>query len=253
MTTAPVDVLECVVTRPDASDRLICFPHAGGSASFFKDWGRLLPDTEVHAVCYPGRAARITEEPCADLRALSHEIADALQALSDRPLALFGHSMGAPVALETARLLQARGVAVSHLFASGSRDGDCVPLDPRTVDEADPVDLIARLVALGGTDPSLAADRDFQELVLPYVLGDTRMFHSYVMEPAPVLRCPVTTIVGDADPDADQRPWHRLTRAVFREHVVSGDHFYLIPNPPVSLVEEALSAAAGAATRANAW
>jgi pyochelin biosynthetic protein PchC len=227
--------------------RLVCFPHAGGSASFYRDWGTHLAGIEVHAVCYPGRAGRITEPPPTDLRQLAREVADAVQPLADRSLALFGHSMGAPVALETARLLESRGVRLSHLFASGSRDAECVALDPADLAQEDPAELIARLVTLGGTDTELAADPDFQDLVLPYVLGDSHMFHRYEPEPEPVLRCPVTSIVGDADPDADRRPWSTLTSGGFRERVVHGDHFYLIPDPPFAEIRRTLESTRGTA------
>jgi surfactin synthase thioesterase subunit len=51
-----------VPARERARLRLVCFPHAGGSASFFRSWARYLPDTvELAAVCYPGREDRICD------------------------------------------------------------------------------------------------------------------------------------------------------------------------------------------------
>lgn len=230
--------LQCDVPRPRPRLRLVCFPHAGGTASFYRGWGDHLPEAEVLAVRYPGRAERIAEPPPADLPLLAREIAGGLaNTANDVPLVLFGHSMGAAVALETARCLESRGVRPVHLVASGSRDAE-VPdsLDPPDEDH----DSIMRtLVELGGTDPELAADPDFRELVIPYVLGDGRMFHAYAHRPEPILRCPVTTIVGDADPDADRRPWSTLTSGGFAERVVPGDHFYLRDHPPYALLRDA--------------
>jgi pyochelin biosynthetic protein PchC len=217
----------------------VSFPHAGGSAGFFRTWGASLPDVEVLAVRYPGRAERIDEPGPEDLVALAHDIADAIEALETRPIALFGHSMGAPIALETARRLELRDVAVAHVFASGSRAGDVEPPAP-VVDDTDET-TIARLLELGGTDPELASDPWFQELVLPYVQSDGRMFHAYEMDDHPPLRCPVTAIVGDRDVDADVRPWPRLTLGPYEERSVSGDHFYLVAAPPFDVIREALA------------
>ncbi|MBV9451848.1 MAG: amino acid adenylation domain-containing protein [Streptosporangiaceae bacterium] len=229
--------LGCPMPRPEAQLRLICFPHAGGSASFFRDWGECLPDIEVHAVRYPGRGERIDEPTPTDLHELAGEIAAAAEPLTDRRLALFGHSMGAAVAFEAARELERRGVSVAHLFVSGSRD-DTRPMDLGGPDDEDAV--AEQLLALGGTDPELAADPEFIELVLPYVRADGRMFHAYRMEPEPRLRCPVTAIVGDSDGDADRRPWRHLTEGGFAQHVVRGDHFYLTADPPSGLIRRYL-------------
>jgi pyochelin biosynthetic protein PchC len=226
------------VPQAEPRQRLVCLPHAGGSAAFFRDWGRELAEYEVYAVRYPGRAERIDEASPSDLRALARDVADAVAPLADVPIALFGHSMGAAVALETARQLEARGISLLHLFASGSRNAPCpkrgVPV------EEDAATVVARLVRLGGTDAELAADPVFQELILPYIVSDGRMFHAYDMAPEPVLCCPVTVIVGDADEDADRRPWAELTMGPFLEAVVSGDHFYLITEPPFPLLRSAL-------------
>ncbi|MBE4737358.1 MULTISPECIES: thioesterase II family protein [Streptomyces] len=231
--------LVCDTARPTARVRLVCFPHAGGSASFYRGWGDALPDVEVHAVQYPGRADRFDEEPPDDLVRLADDIADALEPLEDRPLAFFGHSLGAPIALETARALQRRGVHIEHLFASGSRDA---PLPTGLVAEEDPDRLLDDLVRMGGTDAEMAADPIFREVVLPYLIADGRMFHDYVMRPEPLLTCPVTTIVGDRDEDADRRPWSALSTSAVREVGVAGHHFYLIADPPYPVLRKTLEA-----------
>lgn len=99
--------------------RLLCFPHAGGTAQLFHGWPALLPaDVEVLAVPLPGRQDRLAE-PCVEsMAAMADVIATALLPWLDRPLALFGHSMGACVAYEVTLCLEARGIVPSHLMVS---------------------------------------------------------------------------------------------------------------------------------------
>jgi pyochelin biosynthetic protein PchC len=216
----------------DAAVRLVCFPHAGGAASFFSGWAALLPGTEVYAVRYPGRAERISEPSATDLRELAVSIAEAIAGEGwDGPVALFGHSLGAVIALETARALDGLGRPALHLFASGSRNA-ALPEQDGTEDDAD---AAVQLLELGGTPRELTTDPEFLELVLPYVQADTRLFHGYQHRTAPALRCPVTTITGDADTHADRRPWRELTWSL-TEHIVPGHHFYLLDHPPGELI-----------------
>ncbi|MGW3166861.1 thioesterase II family protein [Streptomyces sp. NPDC001142] len=230
--------LQVTEARPDSEVRLVCFPHAGGTAKFYAPWAAALDRVEVHSVAYPGRAERIEDELATDLVVLAGQIAEAIGEIADRRIALFGHSLGAAVALETARVLEHAGVEVDYLFASGSRNAPLpAKLDPPS---EDPAEVIEQLVRLGGTDPELARDPVFQELVIPYVLGDDKMFHSYPMSPTPVLRCPVTTIVGIEDENADCRPWSELTHSQFIERHVPGNHFYLVDTPPWDIVARSL-------------
>jgi surfactin synthase thioesterase subunit len=130
---------------------------------------------------------------------------------------------------------------VAPLFSPGSRNGPLPgpeELEPDGDDDA----TILRLLELGGTPPELAADPDFQELVLPYVRADGAMFHSYEHSATPALSCPVSTIAGDVDVDADRRPWAELTPSL-AEHTTRGDHFYLIHEPPYDLVAGTLTGA----------
>src|SRR5229473_7209383 len=87
--------------------RLFCFPHAGGSASSYHHWRSLLPGSvDVCLVQLPGRAARINEAPFTRLKPLVLELARVMRQHLDMPFAFFGHSMGALIAFELARLLQ---------------------------------------------------------------------------------------------------------------------------------------------------
>jgi surfactin synthase thioesterase subunit len=99
-----------------ARRRLVCFPHAGGSAIFCFPVSAELRDTvDLLAVQYPGRQDRRGERAAEDLHLMADEVAGALGRWHDLPLPLFGHSTGALVAFEVARRIERAGGRVDHL------------------------------------------------------------------------------------------------------------------------------------------
>jgi len=79
------------------------------------------PSVETLAIQYPGRQDR-RGEPCIDdVRELANMIVPELRPWPNRPAALFGHSLGATLAFEVALRLDAEGVTLLELFASGRR------------------------------------------------------------------------------------------------------------------------------------
>ncbi|MFG2972248.1 thioesterase II family protein [Streptomyces sp. NPDC048331] len=236
--------LACPDPRPRARLRLVCFPHAGGSAAFFHRWGRALPDIEVHAVRYPGRADRSAEPPATDVLQLAHDTAQAVLAGVDGPVALFGHSLGATVAFETARALRAEGAEPVHLFVSGSRAPHLPPSDLAHRAARDDAGILATLRELGGTDDRLLNTPLFRDVVLPTIRGDFHLADTYRHHPAAPLSCPLTALVGDTDPEvsaADCAAWSPLTRGPFTHQVLPGDHFYLAAEPPFPVLLDRLS------------
>ncbi|MFF8290537.1 thioesterase II family protein [Streptomyces sp. NPDC016309] len=232
---------ECGEVRPFAAARLVCFPHAGGSSYFFREWRKGLPEFEVHAVCYPGRADRFGEPTATDLVSMAGEIAEAVAPLMDRPTVLFGHSMGAVVAYETARALEAGGARPSHLFVSGARASHLLRADARAAG-MDDESAIATLQELGGTDSELLEHPMFRELILPYIRADFQLLGAYEHRAGALLHCPVTAVAGlsDSRVTVDQvAQWADVTRGEFRQRMVPGGHFYLADSPPYDLVREA--------------
>ncbi|ATW50967.1 thioesterase II family protein [Streptomyces peucetius] len=210
--------------------RLVCLPHAGGSASFFHSWGHAFgSDVEVLAVRYPGRQERIAEELFTEMEPLADAVTEALLPVSDTPLALFGHSMGASLGYEVALRLQQHGTSPAVLMVSCRKAPHL--LTPRTVPLGDDAELVAEVKRLGGTDTALLDDPDLRELILPAVRADFSIVSAYPARPGEPLDCPVVGYVGDSDPDVDiegVRGWDLVAPKGFDLKVLPGGHFYLM-------------------------
>ncbi|MGH3861272.1 thioesterase II family protein [Actinokineospora sp.] len=215
---------------PAAAHRLVCLPHAGGSASYYFPMSKALsPDVDVLAVQYPGRQDRAAEPMIDSVRELADRLADVIAPWADRPLTLLGHSMGAAVAFELASRLQERGIIAHRLFTSGRRAASIVR-DGERVHEADDAGVIAAMRRLGGVDTALLDEPGLVELILPSVRNDFRAVETYRYVSRPPLAMPIVALTGDDDPTTsldDARAWASHTAVGFSLEVYPGGHFFL--------------------------
>ncbi len=233
MTTPPTGRasrwLHVLRPKPSASVRLLCLPHAGGTAGAYRDWEPLLPDhVELCLVQYPGRHERLAE-PCVDsMEETADAIAAALRPELGRDIVLFGHSMGAAVAYEVALRQVAHGRSPRHLIVSARPaphrhpGGDLHTRD----DDA----LLAELRALSATDQAVLDDPDLLSLLLPAIRADYRLIERYRRDAPPRLDVPLTVFRGRADtrlPAREADHWEEMTTGPFTHQVFDGGHFYL--------------------------
>jgi surfactin synthase thioesterase subunit len=242
MTTSTEESLwaRCFHPAPSRSEQLFCFPHAGGSASFyFPVSAQLSSVAEVYSVQYPGRQDRRKE---------ASQVYEALrEQLRARPTTFFGHSMGATIAFEVARRFEADGGELSHLFASGRR----APSRHReeNVHTRNDDGIVAELKILSGTDTSLLGDEEILRMILPAIRSDYQAIETYRCDPATAVRAPISALTGDNDPKTsldEAEDWRRHTTGAFDLHVFPGGHFYLSAQASavIALLRKHLSASA---------
>lgn len=242
--------------------KLICLPHAGGTAALYRDWARRLgPSVRVHAQELPGRGARRALPLQTEWSALIDGLlADLHSHLADPalPFAVFGHSMGSLVGLELIHAIRQRygrspvWFGVSAALAPTRRQRETHWLDA-TYDA-----MVARLVERGGTPAVLLNERAFLELLLPVLRAD---FHLCGTHPhytgaqkqrreaagAAPLACPITVFAGRDDSATacadDLAAWADETRGPYVEHRFDGGHFFLdeTPEPVLAVVAASLA------------
>ncbi|MFI6169498.1 thioesterase II family protein [Nocardia sp. NPDC051052] len=225
--------------RPDATPRhhLLCFPPGGGPATAYRDLAKQFgAGIAVSSVQYPGRQDRLGEAPITELDTLAERIAGEVLKLGiiDR-LALFGHSMGATLAFETARRLEREGQALTALFVSGRPAPTFV--ETQRVHLGSDSDLIAELERLAADPVPIQMLRDepsLAELVLPAVRGDYQAVETYRYTPGAPLAADIVALVSTQDPtmtpdQADE--WREFTTGTFDRATFPGGHFYLDERP----------------------
>ncbi|MGH3249565.1 MAG: thioesterase II family protein [Trebonia sp.] len=226
------------LSPPSSAPRLLCLPYAGGRGELYRGWVRdLAGRAEVWAADLPGRFRRTGREPVTDPDLVIAEISAEAAPLTDRPLVLFGHSMGALLGFEVARVLEAAGHEVAALIVSASPAPHLraarAPAGPESDEQ-----LVARLRSWGTTDDGLLANREFLELVLPPLRADLTLCDRYQYRPGP-LRAPLMALAGAADPVA---PWREVAAwkscaADWRGVVViPGQHLFLTTAQPHVLI-----------------
>jgi len=215
--------------RP-ASARLVCLPHAGGTAAAYAGWRAGLPATvELVCVQYPGRQDRLSERPIEEMAELADHVVAALLPLLDLPMALFGHSMGSAVCYEVARRLESSAdFRMLHFFASARAAPHRVAGEPRS--QLDDDELLSAMRRLGDSHASLYDHPGLAMVILPSLRADLRLIDRYRPGQVTPLNTPITAFGGDSDeicPIAALSTWRDATRASAAVRVFSGGHHYI--------------------------
>lgn len=210
--------------------RLVCLPHAGGTAGAFAGWaGRLPAGTELVAVQYPGRQDRLGEEPIGEMAEMADRLAEALRPLLECPMVLFGHSMGTGLSYEVAgRLERSDDFVMEHVFVSARPAPHRIDGEHRhrLTDE----ELVAAMRRLGGPDAEVYDHRALLPLILPPLRADLALLDRYRPERLTPLRAPLTVFGGEDDdtcPVGELPAWADATTASLRIRLFPGGHHYL--------------------------
>lgn len=217
--------------NPRARLRLFCFPFAGGSAAIYRGWSERLPaDVEVLPVELPGRASRFRDTPFRRLDEMVAKLAEALAPELDRPYAFFGHSMGALISFELARLLRRQGAEGPLRIFVSARRAPHFPADDDPVHALPEPEFIARLRELNGTPEEVLEHPELMQMMIPLLRADFEVNETYRFEGGEPLDCPISALGGLGDEEVTREHlegWRQHTRRAFSLRMFPGDHFFL--------------------------
>ena len=159
---------------------LICIPGAGAGASAFRSWHRKISGfISMQVVQLPGRENRIDEAPASNLNEVVECISSAYLEgrAANRPVMVFGHSMGGVIGFELVRSLQTKGLAPSALVMSSTTP----PASRNDLAELSQAQLKQLLLTYDSDNQSVVENDELFESLVPVLQSDFRMLRGHAI------------------------------------------------------------------------
>jgi len=228
--------------RPGARPlaRLLVFPYAAAGPTALRPVLTGLPDEiELLGVGLPGRERRFGEPPATVLTEVVDAVAAELATTAPLPTVVFGHCMGAGLALV---LTLRRADLFVGTVVSGRNPPGARRSTPPTM--ADP-DIVAFLDTAGNTAPQLLADTFWRTRLIELFRSDADLGEqaARIIE-AGQLSQHLLVLGGADDPYVDAAgltAWAAHTSGRCDVLVLPGDHFFVIDPSNISITTTALS------------
>jgi medium-chain acyl-[acyl-carrier-protein] hydrolase len=209
--------------------RLFCFHYAGASASIFRSWdGALSDEIELVAVQLPGREYRLDELLLTDMPGIAGLITEILPL--DKPFVFFGHSMGALIEFEVARLLREQGLRQPEMLIASGRNAPQFKWRDAGMQLLPDDEFVAAVIAYKGIPESLLENPALRDLLLPRIRADLTVSAEYQYVEKDPLECPIVVMSGNQDglsTEAGLNGWLTQTTAEVRYFRFAGNHFFL--------------------------
>ncbi len=208
---------------------IICCPHAGGAPNQYKCFAQYLPATfDLLGVLLPGREGWYNALSPVSLYEVAQDLVSIIKKLDYRKVILFGHSMGALIAYETARYLEG---SLVHLIVSG-HVAPHIHLPNLMRHKLDDKELINIMMNLSGTSKEVLENEELMELILPSIRQDFMLcdtYHFQENEPK-LLKLPITALGGVDDSRMHKegmQAWSEYTAINFQYYQYTGNHFFI--------------------------
>ena len=219
--------------------RLVVLPYAAAGATALRPVLSGLPDdVELLGVALPGRERRFGEPPAGSLEEIVDAVVAELVAREPVPTSLFGHCMGASMAVV---------LALRHpeLFGGLVVSGQDPPGGPWTTSDLDDAGIVEFLTAAGNTAPELLSDAFWREKLITLFRSDAEIGTqaSRATAAGVALSQDLLVLGGAEDPYVDAGPlsgWAACTTGRCEVLVLPGDHFFVLDPSNIPVIARPL-------------
>jgi len=213
--------------------QLFLLHFAGGNCYSFQFLTPLLNFFEVIPLELPGRGKRMNENLLNVFDVAARDLYGQLAPrLNKAPFLIYGHSMGAYLALKVCHLLEAAGRFPAYLIVSGNAG-------PRKKENNAYRYLLKQdafmdmLKDLGGIPEELLSDKELFEFFEPILRADFEVAERHHMENVTPVSAPLYAMMGSLEEEVEEiQNWSRFTQAHFESKVFDGDHFFIHKHAP---------------------
>lgn len=170
--------LEALPARLTPLVDLICIPGAGAGTSAFRPWqGKLPAFCKLHICQLPGRETRIDEPACSDLSTVVDNLLAQwkVQNQQQRPVVIFGHSLGAAIGYELALRLQLEDAPARGLVLAASTP----PKGNRAGKPLSDAELKHLLLSYDPLNRRVIEDDELFDALAPVLRGDMQLLHRH--------------------------------------------------------------------------
>ncbi|WP_157729350.1 thioesterase II family protein [Tumebacillus algifaecis] len=213
---------------------LFCIPYAGGSASvIYGKWSQKLdPSIQVKPLELAGHGRRMSEPFYPTMQAAVTDVLNTIRPqLTERPYAIYAHSMGTIIAYELVAAIRAAGLPEpSTVFLSG-RQPPHHQYENKNMHQMTDDDFLEEIWSMGGTSREVFESKEWRALFLPVLRNDYRIIETYRFQ-EPVIRTNADLVFFYSDRDhLVSKPgiyeWDRYTTQGIEHHEFPGGHFFL--------------------------
>lgn len=208
-------------------------PFAGGSEISYAPLAKLLTSKQIQ--CYqcslPGRGKRIREALLDSVPEMAEVIFKQLEErFINGDYILFGHSMGALLAVHVLSLIEQNGSPMpKHVFLSG-RGGEIKMPEPPLKSEMDSKTFRAALKAFGGLPDEILQEEAIMSFFEPIIKADFKAIEQYLPIDVTFKNLPVTVYYGTEDDFSLEqiKYWQRITDKSIKTQAYNGGHFFVL-------------------------
>lgn len=211
--------------------QLFLLHFAGGNRYSFQFMAPFLKDFEVIALELPGRGMRVNENLLKDFELAAQDIYNQItNRLTSPKFVIYGHSMGAYLALRVSNMLEKIDKSPAYLFVSGNSGPGNSDRKNRFLLEND--DFLEEVKKLGGISDEFIENKELLEFFVPILKADFEIAEKNEIEMESAIQAPLHAMMGSEEEKVEEiSNWGRFTKSNFSYEILKGDHFFINNHP----------------------